>query len=335
MATSKDVAKLAGVSHTTVSRAFRGDSSLIKKETYDKIMRAAKELHYFPNYIAASLRRQRSKTIGFIISHVYVALFLDIARALEAELQKHGYRLLISYDGGDATRQHNAIQTMASAQVDSIVFMPVPYNEEQQRNEMTWMQASNIHFVQLITNTFKELSCFTFDDVHGTYVGMRHLFQYGHRRILMVGGANRAEGYYQAYHDIGEEPPFDFVDLDDVNPENTLKAIEEAILKCKPTAVFSIADRLNIVTFGVLTELRLKIREDISFLTFDDAFWLQALNISTIAHPYQAVAKAIVQQIIDDEEDEESIHFPSSIIFRPYLIERSSVVSVKEQVQKE
>ena len=331
MATSKDVAKLAGVSHTTVSRAFRGDS-LIKKETYDKIMKAAEELHYSPSFIAASLRHQRTKTVGIIISDIHVPLFLDIARHLETELQKYGYRLLLSFDDGDYGRQQNALHTLASSQVENIVFMPVSCHKAELKKTMQWMTTSNIHFFQLITDTFQELSSFCFNDVLGTLVGMRHLFSHGHRRILMIGGVNRVEGYHQAYQELGIKPPIEYANLESSRPEESLRNIREAILQYKPTAVFSISERISIITYGVLADLKLKIPDDISFLAFDDAFWLQALNISAIAHPCQFVAKSIAHQIVDREETADSS--PSKMIFNPYIIERSSVTGISPDPPK-
>ncbi len=328
MVTSKDVAKLAGVSHTTVSRAFRGDS-LIKENTYNKIMQAAKELHYTPNSIAANLRQQKSKTVGIIISQIFIPLFLDITRLLEMELQKHGYRLLVSFDDGDLTRQHNAIRTMASAQVESIIFIPSSYSDSEKSTTIAWMKALNIHFVQLVFSPFKELSSFSFDDIYGTYIGTKYLLEHGHRQILMVGSYGREEGYYQAYRELGIESPFPVLNLDDKASADNFKIIKEAILKYRPTAVFSICDHLNITAYGVLNELNLRITNDLSFLAYDDAYWLQVLNISAIGHPVLAVAKAITQQILEGAENNESKQIPITTIFKPFLIERSSVTDIE------
>jgi LacI family transcriptional regulator len=218
MPTSKDVAKLAGVSHTTVSRAFNGTRAM-KNETYEKIMRAADQLNYRPNAIAASLRGCRTKTVGFVISHANVTLFMSIVQELENQLHGKGYRVLISFDGSDPERQDSALRAMVGAQVDSIVFMPVWQEKEQTARALQWMRASKIQFLQIVQCAYEEFSSFLFDDVAATLNGMRHLFQKGHRDILFLGGSNRLEGFYKAYEEQGWQPPIPPDPRGDLPPE--------------------------------------------------------------------------------------------------------------------
>lgn len=323
MITSKDVAKVAGVSHTTVSRAFRKDAS-VKRETYDLIMKVSKELGYVPNQIASSLRQQKTKTVGLIISHGFNPLFLEITHYIETELAKHGYRLLISFDDEDAAQQWNILQSLASAQVNTILFTPIVPTAEHRNRLLTWMTNANIHFIQLVSDEFEDITSFKFDDEQGAYLGTKYLLSHGHRNILMIGGYNRVNGYLRAYDEFHCTPSFPYCDLTGRNDAESFANIKKAILDQKPTAVFPISNSVSYITYEVLTELQMQVPEDIAFLAFDDERWLQLLRISVIGHPTQALASAIVREILSYEDsDRES--YPSATTFKPFLLERKSI----------
>ena len=325
MATSKDVARLAGVSHTTVSRAFRNDPK-VKPATRQRIMKIAEELGYTPNQVASNLRSQKTRTVGLIISFGFNPFFLEITHSLETELASHGYRLLIAFDEADPDRQWNILQSLSSAQVNSILFTPLYRNADQKNRLHSWMKHSPIHFLQLIAEDFNDFPSFTFDDNLGAYLGTRHLLSQGHRNILMVGGTNRVEGYTRAFEEIGCRPAFPYQNLSSESREQNFEKIKAAILSQKPTAVFAIAYDMNYLAYEVLLKLNLRVPEDISFLAFDDDRWLQLLGISVIGHPIQALSGSIVREILSYEAGDEV--YPSSTSFKPFLIERDSVLSI-------
>lgn len=325
MITSKDVAKLAGVSHTTVSRAFRKDSK-IKQETYDRIMKISEELGYVPNQIASSLRQKKTNTVGLIISHGFNPLFLEITHHIETELSKHGYRLLISFDDEDFSKQWNILQSLASAQVDTILFTPLIQNQEQKERLHNWMQHTDIHFIQLVSDVYEDITSFRFDDDQGAYIGTKHLLSHGHRNILMIGGVNRTAGYHRAYEEFNCRPAFPYKDLTGKDEKESYAGIRDAILRQRPTAVFPISASLNQITYEVLTDLNLGIPEAMSFLAFDDERWMQLMHISVIGHPTQALTNAIVREILSYEAADAEI-YPSATHFKPFLLERRSVLS--------
>lgn len=323
MITSKDVAKLAGVSHTTVSRAFRGDAK-IKPETYERIMRISEELGYVPNQIASSLRQKKTKTVGFIISHGFNPLFLEIMHSVETELARHGYRLLVSFDDAEPAQQWNILQSLASAQVNTIIFTPLLQSPEEEARLHSWMQQTDIHFIQLISDTYEDITSFKFDDDLGAYLATKHLLSCGHRNILMIGGINRVSGYLRAYNEAGCSPAFAYEDLTGADDEESYAKIQAAISRQKPTAVFPVSASLSYITYRVLEDLNLSVPKDMSFLAFDDERWLQLLQISVIGHPTQALSGSIVREILSYETVEGEI-YPSSTSFKPFLVERRSV----------
>ncbi|MDR1598967.1 MAG: LacI family transcriptional regulator [Oscillospiraceae bacterium] len=325
MATSKDVAKLAGVSHTTVSRAFR-PGSVIKRDTYVRIMSAAEALGYTPNTIAASLRSRRTRTVGLVLSHPYVQLFMELAQALDAQLRGYGYRMLITFHHDDPIQQRAALRGMADARVDSVVYMPT--GDYIPPDELKWMRGSGVQFLQMVGRESGAFSSFQFDDIAGTIAGMRCVLGRGHRRVLMLGGVNRVEGYLSAYREIGEEPPIPYQSLEGLSMDELRGAIRGLITARNPSAIFSVSDQMGILTYGELSALRLRVPEDVSLLVFDDTLWASSLGISVVGHPVLGMAKAIARQIADYAGDSDARQLPGSMVFTPFVKSRQSIAEL-------
>ena len=144
----------------------------------------------------------------------------------------------------------------------------------------------------------------------------------------MVGGVNRIAGYHRAYEEYRATPAFPYQDITGKNDEESFSNIKAAILAQKPTAVFAISTSLSYITYEVLNELKLKVPEDISLLAFDDERWLALMRISVIGHPTQALAASIVREILSYETADGET-YPSATSFKPFLVERQSVLPVR------
>src|SRR5512141_355130 len=107
--TIKDVAKRAGVSHTTVSRALLGNS-LISPATTERIRRLAVEMGYRPSAAARSLKTNRSEVLGVIVSSIDDPYFSEVLQGIENTAQQGGYRLFIAASRRDAGREHAIVQ---------------------------------------------------------------------------------------------------------------------------------------------------------------------------------------------------------------------------------
>lgn len=316
MATSKDVAKLAGVSHTTVSRAFRGDVKL-RKETYDRVMAAAAELRYTPNYLAASLKRQRSNTIGLISSSMQNPFFMIVADRLDRLLEQHGYRLLLAFDDYDYEKQQRAVRTMIGSQAEAVIFTPQPGPRPD------YIQNPDLRFIQLFSNLYPDLMSLDFDDDHGAYIAARHLLESGHRRILLAGGGNRVKGFQKA---CGEFSDTSAQLLTQGGPEEEVcRRLMEKILLRRPTAILAVGDWFAACVYRVIKQLKLRIPDDISLIVFDDLEWTQMLDITVVAHPIGELAETLVGQLMDLLEGKAP---PPAVVFKPFLIKRNSVKAI-------
>lgn len=315
MATSKDVAKLAGVSHTTVSRAFRGDGNL-KPQTYEKVMAAAAQLHYTPNSLASGLKQRRSKSIGWILSDIANPFFTNMIEPLQSCLYEKGYRLIIAFDGGDALRQQRAVESMLASQVEALLLTPVPMPETP-----SYVQNRIVPLMQLFTKPYAYVAAFTFDDNHGAYEGMCHLLEQGHRNIGILGGLDRAKGIEQACAEWGVTPRF--WSMDDLSDNMGIKRqITERIEIEQPTAIFAVGNLFSRPAYEAIQELTLRIPEDISFLAFDDLQWTQMLHITVITHPIQDLTQCLADRLIQMLENGRPLE---DAVFQPFLLKRDSV----------
>ncbi len=195
-----DVAKLAGVSTTTASRALNGRGELTE-ETRSAVLAAASQLGFRPSPFAQSLRTRRSNTVGLIVPHVAHPLYASIVQGAQSRLREAGYRLILIDSGDDAQSVAEAIDTLLDHWVDGILVSTTPFPASR--------------FAELLRGT----PCVFIDEaVPGVGVGsvtlenregvaalVGHLAGHGHTRIGFLSGPGdrtdgreRLEGYHAA-----------------------------------------------------------------------------------------------------------------------------------------
>lgn len=324
MSTSKDVAALAGVSPTTVSRVFRGDTN-VKAETVETVLKAAEKLNYVPNYFASVLKQQKSKIIVIIISDINNPFYMIVANKIGEYIKSQGYNFLISYDNEDVDALIENLKLFISFQVGCIIFSPVDSQPPSQTIKRIIKGHAESHFLQLYSEKYSGVDSITYDDEYGMYVGMKYLLENNHRKILVVSGAdrNRFKGCMRAYKEFGIDEPK--IALNTFCEESLFDDIDRVITRMKPTAIFGVGNKSGSIVYEVLKKKSLKIYDNISFLMYDDLDWVKILDISAIAHPITAVAVSAAELAIRFSYGEVSDKEAVSIKHKPFLIKRKSV----------
>ena len=118
--TLKTMANELGISAMAVSKALRGDSS-ISEETTKRVKELAKELNYYPNNIAKSLKSNRTYTLGLVISDSTMSLFASMIEEIEKTAQEKGFNIILTNTFSDKEREKKAIRTLLSKGVDGIM----------------------------------------------------------------------------------------------------------------------------------------------------------------------------------------------------------------------
>src|SRR4030066_629233 len=115
--TIKDIARMANVSHTTVSRALN-NKTRIRSETKKKVLSIAKELNYRPNFIARSLVMKRTKTLGLVITTIANPFYTELAQGIEATARRLGYNIILCSTQSDLSIEKKYIDMLESKGVD-------------------------------------------------------------------------------------------------------------------------------------------------------------------------------------------------------------------------
>ena len=194
MATLKDVARLACVDISTVSRALN-NTSYVHPDTKKKIYEAAKELGYHPNVMAKALRQGKRHTIGVVIPRLHLAIFSEILQGIEEEARKKGYATLVCVTEDDPKTEKECLNRLRNGFVDGIIIAATGRNGHLIRD----IKASGIAVVQLVRKQERLISSIVADYESCGYEAVKYLYYKGCREIGLIAGAQHLEPYKGRY----------------------------------------------------------------------------------------------------------------------------------------
>ena len=207
MATLKDVAKLACVDVSTVSRALN-NTSYVHPETKERVYAAAKELGYHPNVIAQALRQGKRRTIGGVVPRLHLTIFSEVLQGIEKQARLQGYTTLICNTYDDAKIEKESLERLRGGFCDGIIIASTGNNRRLLRD----IQAGGVEVVQLIRRQDPELSSVVADYAACGRDAVNFLYGRGSRRIGLINGylhlepyRGRYEGYCEAVRALGLE----------------------------------------------------------------------------------------------------------------------------------
>ena len=259
--TIKDVAKLAGVSPSTVSRVLSGHPRISQK-TANKVRGIMQELGYHPNIMAKSLVSKTTKSIGVILPKPAEELFLntffmELIRGIVTQANRSGYDIVIS-SGANEQEEVEAVQRLVyGGRVDGAILLYSRQNDP----VVEFLHQENFPFVLVGRNEqYPDLLSVDTDNIQAAYDATRHLISFGHERIGFVSGPknlmvskDRLSGYHLAMKEAGLAVKSDWIVEDDFLQESGYRAMSFFMnLPERPTALVVIDD---VVSFGVLRGL--------------------------------------------------------------------------------
>ncbi|WJH32632.1 LacI family transcriptional regulator [Paenibacillus sp. CC-CFT747] len=277
MATIKDIAKLAGVSITTVSRALNNHTD-VNRDTYKKIAKIARQLGYQPNSSARSLVLKKTNTIGLVVSNLTTRsghhFLFDIICGVNEQASLRHYDVFLI---GTNTRQQEELQYKELCRrrsFDGVILAGLKINDPYIDQAV---QAGVPTVLLGVPAPSDRVGSVISDDVGGSMSAIQHLIDYGHRHILFINGHQEAavsqfrlEGYKKALEKNGL--PYDEGKVAHANfeIEGGGEAFAALIAKNpKATAVFCASDLMAYGMLGKASELGFKVPDDISVVGFD------------------------------------------------------------------
>lgn len=331
--TIHDVANLAGVSISTVSRVINGAGN-VNSDISSKVYAAIHKLGYRPNSIAQSLKSKITQTIGIVAADLSVDFFSEIIRNIEHRMRDYGYSTLVTSTYDDPKREKQAIQLMVEKQVDALVIAPTGSNDD----FLLEMQNSGLKIFTFDRRpNLPDFSCVFMDKVKATYLLAEYLIDRGHKDISLVTSRrnittnyDRFQGLAKCFYDRALILDMSKCFFGTFSPEYGQEAIQiMADNNNLPTAVIA-GSVVNAV--GVLLQCRklnIRVPEDISVVTYGHTLGYELMNpmLTLIADMRDEISDTLVNMLVDSliKGNSEKI----CRILEPKLWEGTSVCRLK------
>jgi LacI family transcriptional regulator len=310
MSTIKDIAKVAGVSVTTVSRALNGYSDVSEK-TRKKIKRIAEELKYSPNTVARSLVTNKTKTIGLLVSGISREgakdnIVLKVLTGVNEYCGEVGYDIILLNTSSRKQMEKTYTQLCRERRVDGVIIQGIkredPYLLEVVESDIPCVlvdipiESSTVGYV-------------TTDNVSGSIKAVQHLIDLGHKEIGMINGHDQAfvsqerlKGYEKALQDNNLALNKEHV-VNGYFEEESARIAALKLLKEQPqlTSLFCASDLMAFGAIKAAKELGLKVPEDFSVIGFDDIILASyaSPSLSTVSQDMFKVGSESARLLID------------------------------------
>ncbi len=311
--TSAEVAALAGVSQSAVSRVFTPGASASKK-TIAKVRAAADKLGYRPNALARGLITGRTRMIGLVVAYLDNQFYPIALELLSRALQERGYHILVFMAENSTEKVAQVMGELLDYQVDGIITASVAMS-----NDLTSRCAAAGIPVVMFNRGQDDvrLSEVTSDNLAGGRRAAEFLLNGGHRRIAHVmgwqgasTGRDRAAGFRLAMDEAGVAP---LAMIDGMYSRETAAAVTRDLCAgaSRPDAIFVGNDHMSFAVMDVLRfELGLSVPDDVSVVGYDDvplAAW-PAYDLTTIRQPVRRMVDAAVEALLAQIEGDGAPH---------------------------
>jgi DNA-binding LacI/PurR family transcriptional regulator len=295
--TLTDVAKAAGVSASTVSRALSRPER-VDAATRARIFQEIERLGYQPNLAARSLITGRTGNLGVIVPDLANPFFPDVVKAVQLQARQRGFTVLLADSEEDPAAELDLINSLAP-QVDGIVLCGARMSDDELG------KAQQLAPVMLINRIAPGIPAVKIDNADGTRQAVRHLRALRHRRFGFVGGPVSSRSHQQRLagaQAAAEEFGMDLIDLGSVAPSfDGGSAAADAVLLAEVSAVLAYNDVIAIGLMHRLVSYGIAVPDEISVIGFDDIA-LAAMSypaLTTVRYPRELAGQRAVDDLLD------------------------------------
>jgi DNA-binding LacI/PurR family transcriptional regulator len=321
-----DVARAAGVSASTVSRALRGRTG-VSEEVRDRIAAVAAELGYTASRSASSLASGRTYTIGVVAPYIGRWFFGTVLDAAEKVFSAAGYDVLLYNLGSPEARKRFFTKMPVRKRVDAVLSLLIPDPEESAA-----LRSLGVPLATVVGGPREGFTVVGIDDRAGAESAVRHLVNLGHRRIGMIAGASeplhwttpidRGRAYLDVLADAGLTPDPALRADGGYTLEGGERAMTELLAASRPpTAVFAQSDEMAMGALRALRRHRLRVPDDVSVVGFDDHELAEVIGLTTVAQPVAgqgAEAARLLLRRLDEPDSDPPAHvrMPIRLVLR-------------------
>ncbi len=343
--TIKDIARICGVSITTVSKVVNKKHAGIGGKTVERVMAAVREYGYHPNAVARSMITRKTLTVGLVLPDVRNPFFAELARGVEDVCNNRGYGCFLCNTDGDMEKEDACVAQLRGRVADGILF--TTQNSVEFNPVFDRLRADGYPFclIERYLDAMPDAPGVYFDNVGGARMAVRHLLDKGHRRIAFIAGPQgsvnarlRREGYELALLEAGVAPdPALRADGDyhygsGHRAADSLLARNAARRRKRPgfSALFASNDLMALGAYQRLEEEGLRVPEDVSIVSFDNAPFPAVMRpkVTTIELPAYAMGARAAEMLFDVLDGRAAAG--ARHVFLPKLVEKGSVRDVRE-----
>lgn len=333
MANIKDVARLAGVSVSTVSRVINGSAGVTPDKT-KAVLTALEQTQYQPNTLARALVSKRSNCIGLMVGELGSPFFAQLMAEADAVISEKGRHLMMTSGHNDAAREAEALSLLQQRQCDGLIVHAKGLSD----GALQSLAQGNkpVVFINRRVPGYEDRSV-CLDNEQGAYLATRHLLARGHRAISFIGSNlkqvsdthEREAGYRRALqeYDLPFEPRRTALGYPDENGGS--QAMATLLNQAKDcTAVLAYNDLMAAGAMGLLMDSGFRVPEDFSVVGFDDVDLCRFLRpqLTTVHYPIAEMSRRAAQWLLD-KLDNHPQATAELLQFMPRLISRQSVTS--------
>ncbi|HAS8006937.1 TPA: LacI family DNA-binding transcriptional regulator [Vibrio cholerae] len=330
MATMKDIARLAGVSTSTVSHVIN-KSRFVSDEIAERVNNAAQQLNYAPSALARSLKMNRTKTIGMLVTTSTNPFFGEVVKGVERSCYHQGYNLILCNTEGDSQRMKASINTLLQKRVDGLLLMCSTLEGERLD---VFDRYPDIPIVVMDWGPILFASDKIQDNsLQGGYMAAKHLIECGHKEIGCITGPlirhqaqMRYEGYKRALAEAGIAINPDWIVESDFECEGGYQAFEKLYQRGKlPSALFVSNDMMAMGVIQAASQRGLRVPDDLSLIGYDDVHIAKFMTpaLTTIHQPKYRLGKAAVDTLLYRLENPDTT--AQVVQLEPTLVVRNSV----------
>lgn len=330
MATMKDVARLAGVSTSTVSHVINKDR-FVSEAIIEKVEAAIKTLNYAPSALARSLKLKQTRTIGMLITASSNPFYSELVRGVERSCFERGYSLVLCNTEGDEQRMNRNLEMLMQKRVDGLLLL---CTETHQPSLDIIRRYPSIPTVMMDWSPFEGDSDLIQDNsLLGGDMATQYLIDKGHTRIACITGPLdktparlRLEGYREAMSRSGLTVPADYEVIADFEFGGGFDAMQKLLVHATPPdAVFIGNDAMAVGAYQALYQAGLRIPQDMAIVGYDDIELARYMTppLTTIHQPKDELGELAIDVLINRMAEPELTQ--QRLQLTPELMVRGSV----------
>lgn len=312
MATIKDVARLAHVSVSTVSRVLNEDAA-VAPQTRTQVLSAVSQLNYRPSSLARGLRTAETRTVGVILPNVTYPFFASVLRGIEKVAWEHGYQVLIGDTGDDPERQLSYLRLLDGKRADGAVILAT-------RGELRSLIDLSQRMPVVLACEYVDGEYFpsvSIDNIAAAFDATSHLVRLGHRRIGFINGPeniilcrDRLRGYQLALRQLDLPDTTDLIEFGQFDIASGRTAAARLLDRpLRPSAIFCANDEMAIGAIQIARNRGLRVPEDLAVVGFDNIVMAEVVSptLTTVAQPMHDLGRIAMQSLLDAMQGKQQV----------------------------